>query len=169
MKNKTKKLVLSALVAALSCVATLVIHIPSPLGGYINLGDCIALVGGWLLGPLYGFLAAGIGSALADVFLGYFVYAPATFVIKGMVAALACVLFKSFGKIKNKPLAYIISGVAAESLMVAGYYLFEGFMYGFVASFVNIPPNVIQGVAGVAAGTLLALVMTKTRISRMMK
>ena len=73
------------------------------------------------------------------------------------------------GKIKNKPLAYIISGVAAESLMVAGYYLFEGFMYGFVASLVNIPPNVIQGVAGVAAGTLLALVMTKTRISRMMK
>ena len=169
MKINVKKLVFAALIAALACVATLVIHIPSPLGGYINLGDCIVLAGGWLLGPVYGFFAAGIGSALADVFLGYFIYAPATFIIKGLVAVLACVLFKSFGKIKNKMLLYIICGVAAESVMVAGYYLFEGFMYGFVASLVNIPPNVIQGVVGVVAGALLAVVMSKTRISRMMK
>lgn len=169
MKSKTKTLVLSALIAALTCVATLVIHIPSPLGGYINMGDCIVLVGGWLLGPAYGFLAAGIGSALADVFLGYFVYAPVSFIIKGMVAVLACVLFKSFGKIKSKPLAYIISGAAAESLMVAGYYLFEGFMYGFVASLVNIPPNVIQAVAGVIAGTLLCAVIDKTNAVKHLK
>ena len=169
MKINIKKLVFAALIAALACVATLVIHIPSPLGGYINLGDCIVLAGGWLLGSVYGFLAAGIGSALADVFLGYFIYAPATFIIKGLVAVLACVLFKSCGKIKNKMLLYIICGVAAESVMVAGYYLFEGFMYGFVASLVNIPPNVIQGVVGVVAGALLAVVMSKTRISRMMK
>ena len=169
MKNKTQKIVISALVAALACAATLIIHIPSPLGGYINMGDCIVLVGGWLLGPVYGFLAAGIGSALADVFLGYFVYAPATFLIKGLVALLACVLLKSLGKIKSKPLAYVISGVVAECVMVAGYYVFEGFMYGFAPSVVNIPPNVVQAVAGVVAGTILALIIEKTRISKWMK
>ena len=169
MKNNIRKLVFTALVAALSCVATLVIHIPSPLGGYINLGDCIVLAGAWLLGPLYGFLAAGIGSALADVFLGYFVYAPATFVIKGLVAVLAFVIFKSLGKIKSKSVVYIISGVVAEILMVAGYYVFEGFMYGFAESLVNIPPNVVQGIVGVAAGTALAVILAKTRVSRLMK
>ena len=76
MKKKTKIIVLAALFAALTCVATMVVKIPSPLKGYINLGDCMVLLAGWLLPPGFSFLAAGLGSALADVFAGYFVYAP---------------------------------------------------------------------------------------------
>ncbi|MBQ8026522.1 MAG: ECF transporter S component [Clostridia bacterium] len=169
MKSNIKKLVLSALLAAVTCVATLVIHIPSPLNGYINLGDCFVLLAGWFLGPAYGFLAAGIGSALADLFLGYAVYAPATFIIKGLVAALACVLFRSLGKIKNKILLYIISGIAAENLMVAGYYIFEGFMYGFVESAVNILPNGIQAAVGIVCATLLVAVINKTVVLKKYK
>ncbi len=169
MKNSIKKLVFTALIAALACVATLVLHIPSPLGGYINLGDCIALTGGWLLGPLYGFLAAGIGSALADIFLGYFIYAPATFVIKGLVAVIACLLLKSIGKIKNKSITYIISGTIAEIFMITGYYIFEGFMYGFAESLVNIPPNAVQGIVGIAAGTVLTTFLVKSRVSELLK
>ena len=71
MNTRTKKIVLAALMAALACVATMIIKIPSPLKGYLNLGDCIVLVSGWMLSPTYGFLAAGLGSALADVFSGY--------------------------------------------------------------------------------------------------
>ena len=78
MSPKIKKIVVSALLAALTCVATMIIKIPSPLKGYINLGDCIVLVSGWLLTPGWGFLAAGLGSALADLFSGYIIYAPAT-------------------------------------------------------------------------------------------
>ena len=63
MDGKTRELVKAALFAALACVATMVIKIPSPLGGYLNLGDCVVLAAGWLLAPGYGFLAAGIGSA----------------------------------------------------------------------------------------------------------
>ena len=93
---KLKKLMLSALFAALTCVATFVVRIPSPLGGYINLGDCTALLCGWLLGPIYGFLAAGVGSAVADLSAGYVAYAPATFLIKGLVALVAFYLLKAF-------------------------------------------------------------------------
>ena len=74
--NKTKKIVMAAMFAALCCVATMIIKIPSPLKGYINLGDCVVLLSGWMLSPAYAFLAAGIGSALADLFSGYLVYAP---------------------------------------------------------------------------------------------
>ena len=84
--NATKRIVMAAMLAALTCVATMVIKIPSPLKGYLNLGDCVVLLAGWMLSPVYGFLAAGIGSALADVFSGYVLYAPATFVIKGAMA-----------------------------------------------------------------------------------
>lgn len=169
MKSNIKKLVFAALFAAVACVATLVIHIPSPLNGYINLGDCVVLLAGWLLGPLYGFLAAGIGSALADLFLGYAVYAPATFVIKGLVALAAYLLIKAFGKIKNKTVAYVLSGVIAELIMVGGYYVFEGFMYGFVESAVNILPNGVQAVAGIVCATILVAVINKTGVLKKYK
>ena len=81
MKTKTQKIVMAAMLAALVCVATMIVKIPSPLKGYLNLGDCVVLLSGWILSPVYGFLAAGIGSALADLFSGYVTYAPATFII----------------------------------------------------------------------------------------
>ena len=86
------------MLAALCCVATMIIKIPSPLKGYLNLGDCIVLLSGFMLSPLYGFLAAGIGSALADVFSGYVVYAPATFLIKGLMALAAFGIYKALNK-----------------------------------------------------------------------
>ena len=39
----------------------MIIKIPSPLKGYLNLGDCVVLLAGWMLPPTYGFLAAGLG------------------------------------------------------------------------------------------------------------
>ena len=90
-KNNTKKIVIAAMLAALTCVATMIIKIPSPFKGYLNLGDCVVLFAGWMLTPGYGFLAAGLGSAMADIFSGYMMYAPATFVIKGLMAVIAYV------------------------------------------------------------------------------
>ena len=66
--KKIRKLVLAALLAALVCVATMVVQIPSPMQGYVNLGDCFVLLSGWLLGPWYGAAAAGIGSMLTDLY-----------------------------------------------------------------------------------------------------
>lgn len=166
MYTKTKKIVIAALIASLVCVATMVIKIPSPLKGYLNLGDCIVLVAGWILSPAYGFLAAGLGSALADVFSGYATYAPATFVIKGLMALVAFYGFKLLHKkIGNLP-SRIISGVVAEIIMILGYFVFEGFMYGFMPSMVNIPANGVQGVAGLIVGVVLVKIFEKINITR---
>ena len=98
MKLKTKKIVIASLLAALTCIATMIIKIPTPLKGYINLGDCVVLTVGWLLPPSYAFLAAGLGSAFADIFSGYITYAPATFVIKGLMALIAFFGYKILSK-----------------------------------------------------------------------
>ena len=45
--KKVQKLVVSALMAALTYVATMVVRIPSPMNGYVNLGDCFVLLSGW--------------------------------------------------------------------------------------------------------------------------
>lgn len=165
MNTKTKKIVMVALMAALACVATMIIKIPSPLKGYLNLGDCIVLTAGWLLSPTYGFLAAGLGSALADVFSGYVTYAPATFIIKGLMALIAFYGFKLLNKkIGNLP-SRIISGIVAEIVMILGYFVFEGFLYGFIPSAVNIPANGVQGIAGLIIGVILIKVFEKSKIT----
>lgn len=163
-KNTTQKIAVTALLAALTCVATMVIKIPSPMKGYLNLGDCVVLTAGWMLSPVYGFLAAGLGSALADLFSGYVVYAPATFLIKGLMALVARFVYKALcGKIYSS-VSRIISGVLAEIIMVLGYYIFEGFMYGFSTSLVNIPANAVQGIAGLVLGFVLIKIFEKTKI-----
>ena len=161
MKTKTQKIALAAMLAALVCVATMIVKIPSPLKGYLNLGDCVVLLSGWMLSPLYGFLAAGIGSALADVFSGYVIYAPATFIIKGMMALLAYFLFFTSQKKCSMVLSRICSGLVAEIWMIAGYYLFEGILYGFGPAAVNIAANGVQGLAGLCIGVLLIKILEK--------
>lgn len=163
-KNTTQKIVMAAMLAALTCVATMIIKIPSPLKGYINLGDCVVLLAAWTLSPIYGFLAAGLGSALADLFSGYVVYAPATFVIKGVMALIAYYGFKLLHKkIGNLP-SRIITGIVAEAVMILGYFVFEGFLYGFGPSVVNIPANSVQGIAGLILGCVLVKVFEKSKL-----
>ena len=163
--NTTQRIVMAALLAALTCVATMIIKIPSPLKGYLNLGDCVVLLAGWMLSPTYGFLTAGLGSALADTFSGYVTYVPATFVIKGLMALIAFYGFKLLHSKLGNISSRIISGIVAEVVMVAGYFIFEGFLYGFGPSLVNIPANVIQGVAGLIIGTILVKVFEKSKIT----
>lgn len=163
MNRKTQKLVNASMLAALTCVATMIIRIPSPMKGYLNMGDCVVLLSGWLLLPGYGFLAAGIGSALADVFAGFVSYVPATFVIKGAMAIVAYFGFHLLHQKTGNLPARILSGILAELLMIIGYFVFEGFLYGFPAATVNIPASAIQGVVGLMIGTILIRLFEKTK------
>ena len=85
----TKKLVIAALMAAFTCVATMIIKFQTPTFGYIHLGDGLVLLCGIVLGPVTGGLAAGIGSMFADIFSGYITWAPATLIIKALTAFVA--------------------------------------------------------------------------------
>ena len=169
MKNTTYKIVISSLFAALICVATMLIKIPSPLKGYINLGDGIVLLAAWILPLPYGIAAAGLGSALADLFSGYVAYAPATFVIKALMAVMAYFCYKLFAKKLNSTLSRIFSAILAETVMILGYFLFEGILYGFVPSLVNIPANAVQAVAGIIIGVILITVFEKQNIIKLLK
>ena len=156
MNNNLKKLILAALFAALSCVATMSIRIPTPgTGGYIHPGDAIVILSGVILGPVWGFLAGGIGSALSDLIGGYFIYVPITFVIKGLVALAAGLLYQKVGKNqKSRYIAVILGGVADIILVAGGYFVCEFFIYGAGAA-ASIPANIIQGVGGLVIYCIL--------------
>lgn len=74
---------------ALVCVVTMVfsIYVPSTRG-FFNIGETMVYVAALLFGPFVGAFAGGVGSMFADVFLGYYYYAPATLVIKALEGGL---------------------------------------------------------------------------------
>lgn len=164
MKNKNvKKLVLAALFTALTVVATMVIRIPSPMGGYVNLGDTLVLLSAWVLGPVWGMAAGGLGSMLADL-LGYPPYAVATLVIKALMALVAGGIFRAMGRKGRALAARLVGALAAEAVMVLGYFAFEGVFLGLGwSAALNIPANLVQGAVCLVAGVALAQVLERSR------
>lgn len=155
---------MTGLFAALGCVATMVLQVPSPTGGYMNLGDTVVILGAYLLGPVWGAVAGGVGPALADLLSGYPMYVPATLVIKAVMGVVAAVLYRALGK---KGWGVPVCAVAAEIPMVVGYWLFDGFLAGSLAgSAAGIPSNLVQAAFGIAASTLLALALRKSSYVR---
>ncbi len=158
---KTKKLVSAALFAALCCALTIFPKIPAG-NGYIHLGDSMVVLSGFVLGPVFGGTAAAIGSALADLFGGYVIYAPATFVIKFLTAAVSGLMLKKLPY--NRFFSYITASLVGEAIMVLGYFLFELGLYGAAAA-ASIIPNTVQAASGIIAGTAIAVFLNK-RLSK---
>lgn len=163
MENqKVRKLVLSALMAALVYVATSIIQIPSPVNGYVNLGDCFVLLSGWLLGPWYGAAAAGIGSMLVDLLSGYGHYVPGTLIIKGLDALVAALIFRALGRGKT---AMLVSRHRGGDHHGPGLFCLRlhdpGQGSGRAAA--SIPGNIVQGIAGIAIGLALAVLLQKAK------
>lgn len=175
MNTKIQKLVLAALLAAFTTIATMIIKLPTPTMGYIHLGDALVLLCGIILGPISGGIAAGIGSMFADLFSGYVSFAPATLIIK---AATACICGFIFHKLNLKTsIKIIISSIPAELIMVLGYFLYEIFLSvaatgnytasaiisGAAASIVGVPFNILQGIVGIAISLLLVPILSNVK------
>lgn len=164
--NKTLAISYSALFAALTCVSTMVIQIPTPQGGYVNPGDCFVLLSGFMLSPFYAASAAGIGSMLADILSGYAFYAPATFVIKALMALCAHFSFRllSNGKESLRFIYISISSLLSEIIMITGYFVYEFVFLNLGAgAFASIIGNVIQGIFAVVVATIFYTLLSSNK------
>ncbi len=164
----TKKLILSALLAALTCVATMIIQVPTPTGGYIHPGDGFVLLSGILLGPLLGGLSAGIGSMLADVLTGYIQWAPATFIIKTLAAITGALIYKVIRKnfTVNSNLMIILPGIGMGFVVVFGYLSYNTLILGsgFAAAVTGVPTDTLQSVFGIVVASFLLPVLNKIKL-----
>lgn len=142
-----------ALMGALIFVATHFIKIAMPIG-YIHVGDGMIMAGAVLLGPS-AWIPAALGSAMADLMLGYSAYILPTFLIKGLMGFTAGTLLTHV----RKPQMVLLIFLLAETLMVVGYYIAESFMYGPTGALAGVLPNTIQGISGVVIGMALYPVM----------
>lgn len=168
-KQHLYKIIQSALMAAITCIATMIIRVPSVGAvGYVNIGDAAVLISSWLIGGIYGAMAAGIGSGLADLLAGYAYYVPGTFVIKFLMALVSYIIYKELtpkhGEAKNairRVIPYLLSGIPAEFVMIAGYFLYKAFILGkgYAAALPSVFSNIAQGLTCLLAATLVALAL----------
>ena len=120
----------------------------------MNLGDTVVLLGAYLLGGGYGAAAGALGPALADLISGYPVYVPATLIIKAMMALLAAAIYHASGR---HVWSLVLASLAAEMLMVGGYWAYDSILVGSMAgALAGVPSNAVQSVLGVAASTAIA-------------
>ena len=166
-QKRTQKLAFAALFGALVFAATW-ISFPSPFGGNVNLGDCILLVSAWLPLEPWSIFAAAIGATLTDLVAGYAIYAPATFVIKALMVTVAGLIKRGIPKLPTFWRA-LLSGVAAELVMVAGYFLYETVLYGAASALLNISFNLVQGGIAITVAVLLSLVLSKISLPEVLR
>ena len=162
IQNKVLRLVLLAMFTAAIAVATAYVSFPTGLGGYIHLGDGIIFMGAMLLGPA-GTIAAGVGSALADILCGYTVFAPATFVVKAAMGAIVGIFYRRKGGI----FSYVINIVlflVAERVMIVGYFGYECIIWDFQAALAEVPANGIQACAGIIIGAVSVPLVKKIKL-----
>lgn len=157
----------SSIMAALVCVATIFIVVPIPATqGYFNVGDAMVMVAALTFGPLIGAAAGGIGSSLADVIMGYSLFAPYTLVIKGLEGLLAGWIH-SRGRGEGL-LMMLLAWLAGGAVMVTGYFVVEYFILGYGAgAFVELPFNMVQmAVAGIVGIPVSMALKRRIRIYR---
>ena len=148
---------LTSVMAALIAVATLIVRIPNAMGGYFNLGDVAIFAVAFTFNPIVGGLAAGVGSAIADL-IGFPVFAVWTLIVKGSEGLIASVVSD-----KKRSFRDALSVVVAGFVMIAGYFIVEYFVlqWGLGGAVGEVPGNVIQIVVGGCVGIPLSYVIRR--------
>ncbi len=152
MDRDLRRMTFAAVFAALIMLATMFLRIPGATG-YYHLGDGLIYACAILLGPAMGGMAAAVGSALADGLSGYAVWAPWTFVIKGLTAAVVGIMAR-----RDSPaVGMVLAMVAGALVTVVGYGAATYVMYGAPAVIPETYGNLAQTGIGVVVGLLLVL------------
>ena len=135
---------ITGLMTALTTITSVAISLYIPASnGFFNLGEAMVYIAAILFGPVVGGFAGGVGSFLADVFLGFGHFAPGTLVIKGIEGVVVGVLYMHLRKLQHlryRWLTYLFAGIIAVILAGIGllYYVgiaeFTGFSILFPGS-----------------------------------
>jgi uncharacterized membrane protein len=124
-QNSTVNLALTGLMAALVFVATYFFKVEIPVGTdrtMIGFGNVFCILSGLMLGPVFGGLAAGVGSGLFDLLGGWASSAPVTFATK-FVMAFVCGAVVWSGNGTERRLSRVIAGAVAGSLSYCALYI----------------------------------------------
>lgn len=158
-----RDIALTAVMIALVAVVTRFLIMPVG-AGYFNFSDMAVYFVAFTFGPWIGFLAGGIGAAIADLSAGYAVFAPLTFLAHGLQGLAAGYLVRALpGAL---PTRMIVAAFAGTFVMAGVYFLGEYFGANFgwggpAQAVTELPFNLLQNVVGAAVAIPLSLLMRR--------
>ena len=144
--SSAKQVAINGISIALIFIATGFINLRLPIvanGGLIHLGNVPLFLAAIIFGKKTGAISGAVGMALFDLFSGWTLWAPFTFVIVGIMGWVVGKITED--KSHNTILWYVIAILAALAIKIVGYYIAEGIIYGnWVAPAASIPGNIVQ-------------------------
>lgn len=148
---------LLAVLIALVAVLTLLVRVPTPARGYVNLSDAAITFAGLAFGPWIGAIAGGAGTAIADMLGGFAPYAPISLLAHGVQGLLVGLMAGGSRDIRRMILAWLAGAIA----MVAGYLLGGTVYVGFPLAVAEVPLNAMQTIVGALVGIPLVFAVRK--------
>lgn len=167
--SKVKDMVITSLLIGLVFIFTRFINIRLPIsinGGLIHLGNVMLFVSAIVFGKKKGAMAGAFGMALFDIMSGWMAWAPFTFVIRG---AMGYIIGSIAEKREGKNIIYNIFGIILGGIiMIAGYYITEGILYGnWISPMTSIPGNITQILVGALLGLPTVIALKKANIEKL--
>ena len=173
--KSVQKLCVAALMAALVFVSSqLQIQIPSILGfSRFHLGNSMCALSGLLLGPWWGGLASGVGSALFDLFHpAYLAEAPITLVTKGvygLVSGLLCWrVFSGKPRYGVQALSTLCAALCYTAIYLGKTFFYNGIWLGgltpsaaWVAVLEKAPSSLFNGAVALICAPILAVAVRR--------
>jgi uncharacterized membrane protein len=150
---------LTALLIALTAVFTLLVRVPTPARGYVNLSDVAITFAALAFGPWVGMVSGGLGTALADLLGGYAPFAPLSLVAHGLQGLVIGLLSRGRHSLPVMVLAWLAGAI----VMVSCYLLGEGlFLTGWPAALAEVPLNAFQALVGAVGGIPLVIAVRRS-------
>jgi len=155
---KTEHIVFAGLFIAIVFVATYFIQIPTTgiSGGLIHLGNIAMFSIALKYGKKYGALSGGIGMMMFDLFSAWFVWAPATLIVRGVMGYIIGFLSQDKKGQGSNIYKNVFAIIIGSVVMLSGYFVFEAVILGVGwAAIGGVPGNLIQLAIGLIALVLV--------------
>lgn len=147
MKRKPfdpRTLAVTAIMTAIVFATTMINLTLTPDGGYIHLGEAGILFSAFAFGPWVGAIVGGLGTALADLTLGFPVWAPFSLIIHGVQGFVAGWIARRWPGLGGLILGAVLGGF----VVVLGYLPVGIMLEGSATALASVPFNLIQVTLG---------------------
>ncbi|WP_339262680.1 ECF transporter S component [Solibacillus sp. FSL W7-1472] len=163
--EKTKDLIITSLLISLVFVATFFINIRLPIaanGGLVHLGSAMLFIIAILFGPKKGALSGAFGMALFDILSGWTLWAPFTFITRGLQGYIVGKIATMHGKNGGSFIYNLAAIVISVPFMLGGYYICERVLYGnWIIPLASIPGNLVQNAVGLIIAIPVCIALKK--------
>lgn len=165
--TQTFDLILTAMLIALIFVATLFLNIRLPIaanGGLVHLGTAMLFIASILFGPKKGAITGAIGMGLFDLISGWTLWAPFTFLTRGLQGYIVGKIAWSNGRQGNSITLNLIATIISVPFMIGGYYICERVLFGsWIIPVTSIPGNIVQNIVGICIAIPVCILLKKIK------